>query len=177
MKAIVLLLERLERAYLALMVFASILLSVTGVFYRYFLNSSLAFVEELAGFMLAGIVVIGASMAITAREHIRVDVVTRFLPWAQRWLNALAWLVVLIVSSFMFVLTARFVHKLLVTNQMSTALEQLAIGWPLIVMPIGYMLCVVKSLWLLVSEVTGPGTVPEGDAAGIDLAMGKELRP
>lgn len=162
------LLEKSERVYLTLMVCSSILLSLIGVFYRYFLNSSLAFVEELAGFMLAGIVVIGTSLAVTTREHIRVEVIPQVFPKTKPWLNSLAWLAMLCVSALMFVLTAKFVHKLILTNQTSSSIESLPVGWPLVIVPVGYLLCSVKSAWLLWNEISGNSSATAGDLSAVE---------
>jgi TRAP-type C4-dicarboxylate transport system permease small subunit len=157
--------ERAERVFLMLMVLGSILLSVVGVFYRYFLNSSLSFVEELAGFILAGIIVVGSSMAISAKEHIRVEVLPQLVPATRRWLDRLAWLSLLVLSLMMVVLTSRFVLKLLTTNQMSTSMEFLPVGWPLVVLPVGYLLCALKSAALLLGDFVSPrAAAAEGPA-------------
>lgn len=168
MNKLIQLLEKSERVYIALMVCSSILLSLTGVFYRYVLNSSLAFVEELSGLMLAGIIIIGTSLAITTREHIRVEVIPQVFPITKTWLNSLAWLAMFGVSVLMFVLTTKFVHKLIVTNQTTSSIESLPVGWPLVIVPAGYLLCSVKSVWLLWNEITGKSSPNAGDLSAVD---------
>lgn len=148
-------LERAERAFITIMLGSSVLLSVTGVFYRYVLGRSLAFVEEIAGFILAGVIVVGSSLAVSRREHIRVELIIQLFPLLRRWINSMAWLVMLAVSMFMAALTGQFTAKLLLTQQTSTSLEWLYVGWPLMILPIGYSLCALKSIWILFEEVSG----------------------
>ena len=161
--------ERAERAFLMLMVLGSIAMSVVGVFYRYILNSSLSFVEEVAAFMLAGIVVVGSSLAISAKEHIRVELLPQLVPITRRWLDRLAWLAMLVLSLLMVVLTARFVLKLLATKQMSTSMEFLPVGLPLLVLPVGYLLCGLKSAAMLIGGASAPGVKAPETTVGADL--------
>jgi TRAP-type C4-dicarboxylate transport system permease small subunit len=153
-------LERAERTFITTMLASSVVMSVIGVFYRYVLGRSLAFVEEIAGFILAGVIVIGSSLAVSRREHIRVELIIQLFPFLRRWINSLAWLVMLAVSVFMVVLTGRFVSKLLATQQTSTSVEWLYVGWPLMILPIGYAVCALKSIWILFEEVTGRAPAP-----------------
>jgi TRAP-type C4-dicarboxylate transport system permease small subunit len=167
-------LERAERAFITAMLGSSVVMSVVGVFYRYVLDRSLAFVEEIAGFILAGVIVIGSSLAISRREHIRVELIIQLFPILRRWINSLAWLVMLAVSIFMVVLTSRFVAKLLVTQQTSTSVEWLYVGWPLMILPIGYALCALKSIWILFEEVTGRAPEPTPVIADPGAALPQE---
>ncbi len=170
-------LERAERAFITAMLASSVVMSVVGVFYRYVLGQSLAFVEEIAGFILAGVIVIGSSLAISRREHIRVELIIQLFPILRRWINSLAWLVMLSVSIFMVVLTGRFVAKLLATQQTSTSVEWLYVGWPLMILPIGYALCALKSIWILVEEVTGRAPEPSPVIADPGAALPREAAP
>ena len=104
--------EKLERGLLSTLIASSILMSVVGVFYRYVLGSSLSYVEEVAGLIMAGIVVLGSSLAISTREHIRVELLTQVFPKMVKWLNALAWLTIMVISAAMAWLTWLFVAKL-----------------------------------------------------------------
>ncbi len=151
-------LERVERGFVSALIASSIGLSVVGVFYRYVLGQSLAYVEEVAGLMMAAVIVIGSSLAITCREHIRVELLIQVFPRLARWLNSLAWLTVLTVSAAMAYLTYLFVAKLISQDQIASSVEWLKIGWPLIVVPAGYAVCCVKAAWILYQEISGKAT-------------------
>ena len=72
MKNVIDWLEKSERGLLSTLIASSIVMSVVGVFYRYVLNQSIAYVEEIAGLIMAAVIGMGSSLAITAKEHIRV---------------------------------------------------------------------------------------------------------
>src|SRR5690606_7748009 len=114
-------LERIERGFVSALIASSIGLSVVGVFHRYVLSQSLAYVEEVAGLMMAAVIVIGSSLAITCRDHIRVELLIQVCPRLTRWLNSLAWLTVLTVSGAMAYLTYLFVAKLISQDQIASS--------------------------------------------------------
>lgn len=153
-------LERIERGLLSTLIASSILMSVVGVFYRYVLGSSLAYVEEVAGLIMAAVIVLGSSLAVSTKEHIRVELLMQVFPSLARWLNALAWLTVMVVSATMAWLTWLFVAKLIGNGQIASSIEWLKIGWPLLVVPAGYTVCCAKAAWILFEEVSGRATPP-----------------
>ncbi len=155
MKSLVAWLEKIERGFVSALIASSIVMSVVGVFYRYVLGQSLAYVEEVAGLMMAAVIVMGSSLAITAREHIRVELLIQLFPRLGRWLDALAWTTVLAVSATMAYLTWLFVGKLIRQGQIASSVEWLQIGWPLIVVPVGYAVCCLKAAWILFQEISG----------------------
>jgi TRAP-type C4-dicarboxylate transport system permease small subunit len=56
-------------------------------FTRYVLNDSAAWTEEIARYLLIGVVFVGASVGVARNTHIHVDFLYRFLPArAGRWL-------------------------------------------------------------------------------------------
>ena len=129
-----------EYAYLTTMVIVSIAISVMGVFYRYVLESSLAWVEEVAGFILVGVITVGASVAIFEKKHIRVEILPQFFQSTRKAADFIANVIGLVVMILLFSLSIQFVYRLLISEQKATSLEWLYIGLPLIIMPIGYLL-------------------------------------
>lgn len=160
MKNVIARLEKVERGLLSTLIASSILMSVVGVFYRYVLERSLAYVEEVAGLIMAAVIVLGSSLAVTSKEHIRVNLLMQVFPSLTRWLNALAWFTVMLVSATMAWLTWLFVAKLIANGQIASSVEWLKIGWPLLVLPVGYAVCCVKAAWILFEEVSGRATPP-----------------
>ncbi len=56
-------------------------------FTRYVLNDSAAWTEEIARYLLIGVVFVGASIGVSRNTHIHVDFLYRFIPKAVgRWL-------------------------------------------------------------------------------------------
>jgi TRAP-type C4-dicarboxylate transport system permease small subunit len=135
-----------ERIFMTVSMISTILLSTAGVFFRYVLNSSLSYVEEVAALLLAGVIVIGSSLAIGSKEHIRVAVLTQLLPKSKFVLDLFCNLSILLVSGLLCFVTAKFTYSLISSGQLATSLEWLPIGVPLLILPIGYFLCIIKSL-------------------------------
>lgn len=150
--------ERFEKIVLTLLILGSVMMSLTGVFFRYVLNDSLAFVEEVAGYILISIVVLGSSLAIRSRDHIRVELLPQIVPGIQRWTNIVAWLTVLAVSIVMCWLSARFALRLLAQNQTSYSIVGLRIGYPMLTLPLGYALCSLKAALVLFDDLFGRAT-------------------
>ena len=84
-----------------------------GVFFRYVLNDSLTWTEEISRYGLIYITYIGCATAIRRRSHIRIDVIARILPpGGQRILNVIVDLLVLIFLAFLAVTTFRIMDVL-----------------------------------------------------------------
>ncbi|WP_331774976.1 TRAP transporter small permease [Sulfurospirillum sp. 1612] len=66
--------KQISLLVVALMILLSILLSVS-VFYRYVLNDSIYWSNEVARYMLVYIVFLGATMAHKHKSHIRIDII------------------------------------------------------------------------------------------------------
>ncbi|MBI1291323.1 TRAP transporter small permease subunit [bacterium] len=147
--------ELVEKVVLTLLILGSVLMSLAGVFFRYVLNDSLAFVEEIAGYILITVVVVGSSLAIRSRDHIRVELLPQILPSTRRWANLLAWLTVLAVSIVMCWLSARFAMRLLAQNQTSYSIVGLKVGYPMLALPVGYALGSFKAALVLFDEIAG----------------------
>jgi len=52
----------------------------TQFFTRYFLNDSASWTEEIARYLLIGVVFVGASIGVAKNNHIQVDFLYRYLP-------------------------------------------------------------------------------------------------
>jgi TRAP-type transport system small permease protein len=52
----------------------------TQFFTRYFLNDSASWTEEIARYLLIGVVFVGASIGVAKNNHIQVDLLYRYLP-------------------------------------------------------------------------------------------------
>lgn len=64
----------------------------TQFFTRYALNNSASWTEEIARYLLIGVVFVGASIGVAKNNHIQVDLLYRYLPpiaarWMARWVD------------------------------------------------------------------------------------------
>ena len=84
-----------------------------GVFFRYVLNDSLTWTEEISRYGLVYITYIGCATAIRRRSHIRIDVIARILPLSgQRILSVFVDLLVLVFLTFVAINTVRIMDVL-----------------------------------------------------------------
>ncbi len=142
-------LEKVEKIIIWVLVFISTLISVAGVFFRYVLHNSLSFVEEVAAMCLATMIVLGVSLAITSQEHIRVTVLETIFPKCKKYLGWFSMLLTFIICAILTVVTFQFVFGLIEADQRLTSLPWLPLGYPLMVIPAGYLICSLKALLYL----------------------------
>ena len=73
--------------YLAIGVVAmTSVIIVVQVFFRYVLNSSIGWSDEIMGFLLVWITFTGAVLALEDRSHIGVDFLVNFFPVRYKWI-------------------------------------------------------------------------------------------
>jgi TRAP-type transport system small permease protein len=124
-----------------ILVALTILVTLTQVVFRYGLESSLSWSEELARYMFVWIIFIGASVATRRRQHIFVEVLVAQFP--ERLRTGVDLLGILASASFFIVLG--YVSWLLMLNawqQYSTALD-IRIAYVYAAAPIGAALSVL----------------------------------
>jgi TRAP-type C4-dicarboxylate transport system permease small subunit len=113
-----------------------------GVFFRYVLNDSLSWTEEIARYGLVYITYLGCATGIRRRSHIRIDLIERVLP--ARLERPLAILVDLLTFAFlaiMLVLTWRIIDILWASR--STAV-QIPMGWVYGALLLGFGLSLIR---------------------------------
>jgi len=142
--------EWFENFFLALAVLSSVIISIIGVFFRYVIQSSLSWVEEVAGFLLLIIITMGIGAAIYKRSHLRVDMVMQFIPRMKKPLNLIANVVALGIMGLLCVLAVGFVADVISRDQRTGSLYWLPLGIPLLIMPFGYLTATyraIQSFW------------------------------
>jgi TRAP-type C4-dicarboxylate transport system permease small subunit len=137
--------NNIDRAADALLTALSASLSVivlTAVFFRYALNQSLSWSDELVRYLFVWFTLLGAAVALREREHIRVDYfVGKLPPQLRRGIECLAlcaiglFQIAMIVLGFMWVYAAR--------GTLTSALQ-----WPLNLLFYAALPCTaLLSLW------------------------------
>jgi len=82
-------------------------------FTRYVLNDSAAWTEEIARYLLIGVVFVGASIGVSRNTHIHVDFVYRLIPKrAGRWMSLVVDVLRVAFFATCVVLTAMMMAKL-----------------------------------------------------------------
>jgi TRAP-type C4-dicarboxylate transport system permease small subunit len=117
---------------------SAIVLDVTWqVFTRFILRDPSSITEELAGFLLIWIGLLGASYALYTRAHLGIDVLTANLTGMKRYLvGLLINTVVLLFALFILVIGGlRLVNLTFTLNQISPAMG-IPMGYVYLVLPI-----------------------------------------
>lgn len=137
-------LDLVETCILTGGVVVSIIISALGVFYRYLLDNSLAWVEEIAGILLVGIISVGISAAIRKGSNIRVDILQNIFPKSKNILDFISDLAGLGIMITLFVLSIQFIHVMFTNSQMATSLPWLPLWLPLLIMPSGFLMAIFR---------------------------------
>ncbi len=144
--------ELVERVFLTVGVMVSIIISAVGVFYRYVLQNSLAWVEEIAGFLLVGIIAVGISAAAKKGTNIRVDILPQYLPKSKKVWNCIADVAGLGIMTILFILSIQFIFVMFKNSQMATSLPWLPLWLPVTIMPLGFMMAIYRYLGNLINK-------------------------
>jgi TRAP-type C4-dicarboxylate transport system permease small subunit len=150
MKALSRVIDYFESILISVCIFASITISVLGVFFRYVMGSSLSFVEESAGFLLLMVISIGVGAAVHQGKHLRVDMLMHFIPKTKKTLDIIADVVALGIMTLLCYLAFTFFADLHMRGQASTSLTWLPLAVPVLFMPLGYLTAVlrlIENLW------------------------------
>jgi len=130
-------LNRVLEVFLVVLMTVLVLDVLWQVFSRYLLSSPSSFTDELAGFLLIWVGVLGAAYVAGRKEHLAIDILIQRSPPARqrRLLYLLASLIFLFALSVMvtgglYLMYTRFVL------QVKSAALQLPLGYVYIVLPI-----------------------------------------
>jgi len=120
------------------------------VFFRYVLNHSLFWSEELARYILVWLTFLGASVAYRRGVHPRIDLfVARFGPRGARTIHVGAHLVAVVFFSMLVIYGAQFAY--FVRLQISPAL-QIPKWTVMLVLPISGMVMILHAVAAIVSD-------------------------
>jgi len=144
--------ELAEKSFLTVGVMVSIMISAIGVFYRYALHNSLAWVEEVAGFLLVGIIAVGISAAAKKGTNIRVDILPQYFPKSKKVWNFIADVAGLGIMTILFILSIQFIFVMFTNSQKTTSLPWLPLWLPVIIMPLGFMMAIYRFLGNLIKK-------------------------
>lgn len=133
---------------------------IVSVVFRYVLNSSLVWGEELARYLAIWVVFLGLSAAHRRGEHVSVGSMLRFLPFVRtRRARRIAELVTFLLCALVTWAGAEATWFNFQNHQTSPAL-QIPIAWAYLAIPVGFLLMTLQSLNRLVAPE--PDTTEEG---------------
>ena len=150
---------------------ALMVLDVTWqVFTRFILKNPSAFTEELAGFLLIWIGLLGASYAFYTKAHLGIDVLTyKFTGFKKQVVQILINLIVLAFAFFVMVIGGmRLVNLTFTLKQISPALG-IAMGYIYLVIPIAGILVIYFAINFIVEAIqTTPVETGEHKVSAVD---------
>jgi TRAP-type C4-dicarboxylate transport system permease small subunit len=121
---------------------------------RFILKNPSSYTEELAGFLLIWIGLLGASYALYTKSHLGIDILTARLTGVKRQVSeVLIYLVVLLFSFFVLVIGGiRLVNLTFTLKQISPAMG-IPMGWVYMVLPLTGLLIIYYSVVFMISAV------------------------
>ena len=150
---------------------AAIVLDVTWqVFTRFILKDPSGFTEELAGFLLIWIGLLGASYALHTKVHPGIDVLTYKLTGTKKQVvDILIYSIILVFAVFVMVIGGmRLVNLTFTLNQISPAMG-LRMGYVYLVIPLTGILFVYFSIDFIVKAIKEkPTTAEEHHVSAVD---------
>ena len=105
---------------LALAFIAAVCLNFANVVGRYGFGYSMAAADELQIYVMVFMAFLGAAVVAWRREHLRMDVLARFLPEnLQAWTRGFETLCVVVLAAFVVVQSSRYAWQMYVLDRRS----------------------------------------------------------
>ena len=120
------------------------------VFTRFILKNPSSFTEELAGFLLVWIGLLGASYALYTRAHLGIDILTAKLSGTRKNLiEIIIYAIIILFSFFVLVIGGlKLVNLTFTLNQISPSLG-IPIGYVYLVLPLTGILMIYYSVYFI----------------------------
>ena len=118
----------------------------TQFFTRYALNNSAAWTEEIARYLLIGVVFVGASIGVAKNNHIQVDLLYRYLPAPV--CRALAVAVDVLRIAFLGAMTFYTVQMMQKMGNYQMTIVDLPMNIVYSVVLFGFATMTLRSLWV-----------------------------
>jgi TRAP-type C4-dicarboxylate transport system permease small subunit len=113
------------------------------VFSRYLLASPSSFTDELAGFLLIWVGVLGAAYVAGRKEHLAIDIlVQKSPPQRQRRLQVTIHVLILLFALFVMVLGGTYLVYTRFALEVKSAALQLPLGYVYVVLPLSGLIIV-----------------------------------
>ena len=140
------------------------------IFTRFILRDPSSYTEELAGFLLIWIGLLGASYALYTRVHLGIDILTSKLVGFRRKMSTITiYILVLLFSLFIPVIGGmKLVNITFTLKQISPAMG-IPMGYVYLVLPLTGVLMIYYSIVFIIkavreaSEITDPVTIKSID--------------
>ena len=118
---------------------------VAAVLFRYLLNDSLIWAEEVARYTFVGLVYAGIATGFRQRSHVRIDLIDLMAPRLARALETLVWIVSV---AFLAFLLGQAVGITSVLRSSRSAALQMPMAWLYGLVAAGIAMGLVRLLWI-----------------------------
>jgi C4-dicarboxylate transporter DctQ subunit len=133
------------------LVFSMVAVVSIEVFFRYVLNSSLSWSEEIARYLMIWMAFLGASLAVRSGAHISIEAFMKMMPLRVRQVVRITILLVLILFLASLVYESWNITQR-VWRQEATSIS-MSMGYVYIAAPIGFFLMTLNFIAMLLQEV------------------------
>ncbi len=155
MKKLISIYNKLEEYFLVYTMILMVIIVFVQVIFRYILNNSLSWSEELVRYIFIWQVWLGASLGMRINEHIRVDMFVKLLPNVpQKILGILTDLLVLAFYIFLIVYGFKYLQNVIAKDMNSTALK-LPLAYVYASLPVGSVIIALRYAVLVGRETVG----------------------
>lgn len=145
MKVLRILDEHIEEWILIATYTAMLIIATAQVFFRYVINVSLSWSQDLLTFMLIWSVFIGISLAVKKRKHIKVELAFSILPEKiQFHFRVLSNIIFIIFCGIFSYFSLAKVYKLMFINPQISESTGLSMWMIQIAVPIGFILSIYR---------------------------------
>ncbi len=164
MKVLKLIDEHIEQWILMITYTAMLLIATAQVFFRYVINYSLSWSQDLLTYMFIWSVFIGVSLAVKKRRHIRVELIHIIIPKAwHKIVNVFANLAFILFCAVVGYYSVVKVYKLIFVNPQISESTGLSMWLIQIAVPLGFILTIYRLIVdtkLLLAESEAPDNKP-----------------
>ena len=137
--------EHIEEWILIAIYTAMLIIATAQIVFRYVINSSLSWSQDLLTFMLIWSVFIGISLAVKRRKHIKVELAFSILPEkTQLFLKVLSNIVFMVFCSIISYFSFAKVYKLMFINPQISESTGLSMWMIQIAVPLGFALSIYR---------------------------------
>ena len=149
---------------------AAIVLDVTWqVVTRFLLKNPSSFTEELAGFLLIWIGLLGASHALYTKSHLGIDILTyKLIGTKKQAVDIIVYSLVALFALFVMVIGGmKLVDLTLTLNQISPAMG-IHMGYVYLVLPLSGVLMILYSIGFIIQAIQEPVEEAEHQISALD---------
>jgi TRAP-type C4-dicarboxylate transport system permease small subunit len=126
---------------------AMVVVTATGVFYRYVLNNALPWAEEADRYLFIWLSFVGASITMRRKGHIAVDLLLRYV--SPAWHHRLALLAQGCVLVFLGIVFWASLPVIELTSETRATATDIPMSWVYIAVPTGCVLIAIETLRLM----------------------------